>query len=149
MPNAQNQQELNTDPSASSHNPNTVKRPRRLLLIALTLAVVHAVGVARALQSAPVPADQVSLLPALEFIAAALWALLFALVALRLWRRLPGARRLFGWAGIGWIVYSVARLALFARADYDRQRLPFLILAAIVACALTAWFTLRDRSRHT
>jgi hypothetical protein len=119
-----------------------------LIAVALALAVIHAVGALRALQPAPVLADQLSLLPALEFIAAALWAMVFAVVALRLWW-LHRARRLFGWTLISWIAYSVARLALFARADYDRQRLPFLIVAALVACALTAWVTLRDRPRHT
>ncbi|MDX2139195.1 MAG: hypothetical protein SF123_13995 [Chloroflexota bacterium] len=119
-----------------------------LIVTALVLAIIHVVGAVRALQPPPVPADQISLLPALEFIAATLWALVFAVVALRLWR-LPGAQRLFGWALIVWISYSVVRVALFARADYDRQRLPFLITTAVFACVFIAWFTLRRRSRHT
>ncbi|MFQ3565783.1 MAG: hypothetical protein SNJ59_02180 [Aggregatilineales bacterium] len=86
------------------------------------------------------PPQQVptSLLPALEFVAAGLWACSSAVAIVLVWRRSPRARRLMLGVTLGFALYSVARLAIFARADYDRGRLPFLsiALASVVAVVL-------------
>jgi hypothetical protein len=34
------------------------------------------------------------------------------------------------------VLYNAARLAIFARADYDRQRLPFVAAVAILAAVV-------------
>lgn len=84
------------------------------------------------------PPQQVptSLLPALEFVAAGLWAFGFAIAIVSVWRRSLRARRLMLGLMLGFALYSVARLAIFARADYDRGRLPFLSIALAIFVAV-------------
>ena len=76
----------------------------------------------------------------------AAWALIFALLTVNLWRLRPRAARRFAWALIAFTGYSAARLALFARAEYDLQRLPFVVLAALLVSALPALYLLRRPS---
>lgn len=59
------------------------------------------------------------------------WALALIWAAVHLWNK-SGMKRVF-WVCIGFMFYSVARIFLYARADYDRQRLPFLMV--LVGCA--------------
>jgi hypothetical protein len=100
-------------------------------LIALTilLALFQAGAALRALQTPLEIAAQVSLPLALEAVLSALWAAAFGVMTVRLWKHKPGTNERAVWLIGGFIGYSVLRLALFARADYDRQRLPFLLMA--------------------
>lgn len=130
-------------------------RPRHrrwLIALALLLTLFQAGAVWRALT---IPADlavQVSLPLPLDIIAGTLWAAAFALVAAALLRRHPRAKVFLAWLVIGFMVYSLGRLAVFTRADYDRQRLPFLVVATIVvAMALVAYlvrFYLTEKFKH-
>jgi hypothetical protein len=112
------------------------RRPRFPFLLTAALSLIHVGAAYRALTRPADLAGSISLLPAFETVAAALWALTFAIVTLRLWQRVPSAKRPLGWVLIAWIGYSLLRLAVFARADYDAARLPFLSFASILACAL-------------
>lgn len=106
--------------------------PRRWWLITLLIALgLYQAGVAlQALRVPPELAAQVHLPLALDFVAGVLWALLFSLGAVNLIQKRPAYTvRVVS----GFIVYSVVRLALFAQADYDRQRLPFLLVVFILA----------------
>lgn len=81
--------------------------------------------------------------------AASGWALLFALLTVNLWRLRPSAVRHAAAAATAFVLYSAARLALYARADYDRQRLPFVLLAVLLCCTVPALYLLRRPSnRH-
>ncbi|MCC6613875.1 MAG: hypothetical protein IT320_10385 [Anaerolineae bacterium] len=91
----------------------------------------------------PALVAEISLVPLVEFIVGVMWAVIFAYIALQLWRRKPRAPRFLGWALVAWIGYSVFRLSVFARADYDRQRLPFLWVAGLVGCVVIGIFLLR------
>jgi uncharacterized membrane protein YsdA (DUF1294 family) len=129
------------------------KRPRRLALVFALLALFQGGAAWRALRIPPQLAAVVSLSPAWEFVAGALWALAFALAAFMLWRGNPRAVFRSGFLLCVFIIYSVARLALLARADYDRQRLPALALAAAVVVGGTGvwlfWRARRHKSRVT
>lgn len=124
----------------SHHSP---RHPIRLITLAVLLVVVNAGAALAALTRPPEVAAQISLRAPLEFVTGALWTLSFGLLAVRLWQRRSSARRLFGWALIAWIGYSLVRLFVFARADYDQGRLPPLFLAGLVACALILVFVVR------
>lgn len=67
------------------------------------------------------------------------WASAFFLVTVSLLRHQPNAKRAVGWLITGFILYSGLRLLLFARADYDRARLPFLAGIIIVLLMLSGW----------
>lgn len=110
---------------------SSTPRTSRLLAIGMIGLAVVQVGVA--VQSLTLPAElasSVSLLLPFEFVAAALWAGVFALVGLQLWRqgRSLKLRRLALILLGGFAVYSLARLAIFTQADYDRERIPFLLI---------------------
>lgn len=126
---------------------STKSRYRRwLIALALLLVLFQTGAVWRALT---VPADLaalVSLPRAFEVAAGTTWALAFALVAWTLLRRHPRGCVFLAWAIIGFTLYSLGRLAVFARADYDRQRLPFLVVATIVVMMVPVAYLIRFRS---
>lgn len=105
------------------------KRSRALTVLTLALAVFQAGAALNAVQVPAEVAGTVSLPPLLALVLAILWAGAFAWMTVRLWQRKPQVGRRAVWLVAGFIFYSIGRLALFARADYDRQRLPFLLMA--------------------
>ncbi|MCA9910704.1 MAG: hypothetical protein KC519_18740 [Anaerolineae bacterium] len=119
------------------------RRRVRLFMLALALMLLNVGMVVTALQLPPDLVAQTSLLPVLEIVSGVFWAAVFAYAAVRLWQRRPNADRVLGWALTVWIGYSLVRLTVFARADYDRGRLPFLWAAGLVGCVLIVIFLLR------
>lgn len=120
-----------------------IKKPVPLRLTGLML-VLMAVQVGTLWRSARLSQDLASIvyLPmALDFVASVLWVLVFGGVVWALWRGWPKAQRAAGLAGIGFVLYSVARLMVFTQAAYDKQRLPFLLLLGGVFVVLF-WVTL-------
>lgn len=119
------------------------RQPRRLILLTAFLALLQLGAAIRTLR---VPADlagQISLPLPLEFVASGFWALLFALCTLNLIRLEKHAQRHTFRALIGFILYSVVRLLLFAQADYDQQRLPFLFITTAIMLLITVAYLLR------
>jgi 4-amino-4-deoxy-L-arabinose transferase-like glycosyltransferase len=121
------------------------RRLRRLAFLCLILALFQIISAIQVFLRAEAFAPLVALPPALDFVAGLLWGGAFALVAFQLWRGVWHARA--GWLlGAGFAIYSILRLALFARADYDRGRLPFLSLLAGTFMIVTLVYALRSRS---
>jgi hypothetical protein len=107
---------------------------RNWLMIAALLALAGAQAVAAAAAFAPAPVDA-ALWPPLEAALGLGWALAALWLARRLWRKTATtAQALVLWSVFVWT--QAARLALFARADYDRQRWPFV---AALGVALLLW----------
>jgi uncharacterized membrane protein YhaH (DUF805 family) len=112
------------------------------MVITIALSLFQFVAAIRTLQ---LPDDlPVSLLIPLEVAAGFSWGLLFALATVALILYKPYAARFALWLTLSFLVYSVIRLTLFAQSDYDRQRLPFLIVTLFVIIIL-AWL----KTRHT
>ncbi|PJF26444.1 MAG: hypothetical protein CUN53_07810 [Phototrophicales bacterium] len=78
----------------------------------------------------------------LEFVASLLWAGGFALLALQ--RR---ARPIW-LALIGFAAYSAARIVIFARADYDRGRVPLLLIIIGLIMIVLTLFAARSQSQN-
>jgi hypothetical protein len=118
-------------------------RPRRWWLIGLTglLALTQAGAALRVFSLPPDLAGQISLPLPLEFVAGALWALLFAAITVNLLHRRTAHRVVPVLSGF--ILYSLARLLLFTQADYDRTRLPFLAALSLVLLVVLAAARLR------
>jgi hypothetical protein len=83
----------------------------------------------------------VSLSAPLEFVASLLWAGGFALLTAR--RR---ARPIW-LALIGFTAYSTARIVIFARADYDRGRVPLLLIVIGLIMIVLTLFAARSQSQ--
>ena len=98
---------------------------------ALTLVQLGAM-----LRVATVPevlARQISLLLPLEFVAAGVWALIFAYGTVNLIRSKRGRPALL--AVVGFVTYSTLRLLFFSQADYDQGRAALLVIANLPALA--------------
>jgi FtsH-binding integral membrane protein len=114
-------------------------RPRKLVWITLALAVAT-LGVGLRWASPALSPSGVSHVP--------LWfdvlfgiggAIGLAWAARRLWTRQRRDSRAAGFALLCWGALAAAvaaRSALFAQADYERGRLPFFVLAALILLAL-------------
>src|SRR5688572_45317 len=113
-----------------------IKRPRWLIALMLVLALVQAGNAIRALQLPAVT----SLIPPLEVLSGVFWAVLLSVMAVVLWRN-PDSRAIRRSLVLLLVfsTYFVARLTIFARADYDRQRLPFVWLVASVVIVIIVW----------
>ena len=105
-------------------NPAPTRHPRLAALAGL-LALFQLGAALRGITADP--AVPTSLLPGLEFTGGIIWGALFAWASLALAQRRRRAVLVFAWLVIGFSLYSLGRVAAFAQADYDRQRLPFLI----------------------
>lgn len=122
------------------------RRERGLIVVAALLAIMQASAAWRALH---IPGEQVSLLPGLEAAAGAGWALAAAWVMVILLRRRPRARWYATGLLAGFALYSLGRLAVFAQADYDRQRLPFLAVATAAVLAVLVAYVARSAQVDT
>lgn len=116
--------------------PTPPTRPWRLILLLTALALFQAGAALQAITTPPEIAAQIRLPLGLQFVAGALWALLFAFITVNLVRR--QAQAITPWALLGFVTYSLLRLLLFAQADYDQQRQPFLILITLVIVVIGA-----------
>ena len=100
-----------------------------LISLAALIALIETGGFIRSIQFLPALAALVSLNPLMEMVAGALWALLFAVITVNLLRRRGTRAAIVAFSSF--LLYSIARLWIFTRADYDQQRLPFLGVAAL------------------
>ena len=107
-----------------------IGRERQLMVITAVLAIIEFGAAYRALN---LPADvTVSLSRPLEALAALVWALLLTAATWRVaWYRERNLRTSV-FVLVAFIVYSVARLLVFTRADYDHNRLRFLTVVTIL-----------------
>ena len=120
-------------------------RPRWLIALAALLALLQTGAVWWALRVPDDAATLVGLPPAANAALSAGWALAFAWLVVRLMRRRPRGRLYAAALVGGFALYSLARLALFAQADYDRQRLPLLAAVTSVIVIILAAYAARSR----
>jgi hypothetical protein len=93
------------------------------------LTLVEAGTAIRALQVPDDVAARVHLLLPLEFVAGLVWTVVFALATIVLVQQRPRARSFTAWSLVLFACYNMLRWLAFVQADYDRQRLPVLLLA--------------------
>jgi uncharacterized membrane protein len=122
-----------------------LKIRRLLALLLAALALFQIISAFQVLQRSTMITAQVAVPPALDLVAGLLWGGVFALMSAQLWRdKWPRYAGVLACAGFA--AYSVLRLALFARADYDLGRLPFLSLLVGTFMIVTLVYALRSRS---
>jgi hypothetical protein len=132
-------------PRMTIYEPGSIlKMPRRRwrwISLLLMLALFQAVGVLRMLTLPADLAGLVSLFPWLEMVAGSLWTLAFAYLAWQFWRNSATVQAAVVLLTL-FAVYRVGRIALFARADYDRQRLLLLVgllIPVVAASVIYQW----------
>jgi hypothetical protein len=122
---------------------------RFLPLLTLGLALFQLGVIVRNATIPPELAAVVALPLGLEFILAIIWMLLFTDVTFALMRKNPPPVYRAILLICVFIIYSVARLVLFVRADYDRQRLPFVLIVVILTLIFPAIYLVRRRYGET
>lgn len=123
---------------------NPPKRKHWLIVITMGLALFQAGAAVRVLRLPAEIAAQTNLALPLEIAVSLFWAAFAVVVCRRLWQRRADAVRKAGWLTGTFSLYSVARLVIYAQADYDRGRLPFLALG--LACIFLVLSGTRMRS---
>jgi len=115
-----------TTPSDSSSD-----RPGCLIFITAILGVYQIIFAFRVLQQADILSES-SLPVAMQVTVATVWAVGFLLATVGLVRHNRLALRYSGWLIVTFILYNLLRVVAFAQADYDRQRLPFLMILTLI-----------------
>jgi hypothetical protein len=123
-----------------------IGRERQLMVITLVLAIIEFGAAYRALN---LPADvMISLSRPFEALAALAWALLLTAATWRVaWYRERNLRTSV-FVLVGFIVYSLARLLIFTRADYDHNRLRFLTVMTILVLIAAVVYLMRPVVRR-
>jgi hypothetical protein len=114
-------------------------------LCTCAFALVQAGAAYRAVTTPAEVVAVVALPLGLEFVLSGIWALLFGYATFVLIRQTVRAAYRAIVLICVFILYSVARLVLFVRADYDRQRLPFLLILAILTLIFLVVVYVRQR----
>lgn len=82
--------------------------------------------------------------PALEAGISLIWGVVFVILVLGLLQRRLWAGRWVSWLIVGFISYKVAYIVLFAQADYDRGRVPFLLVTTSLILIIPLVIAIRD-----
>jgi hypothetical protein len=121
----------------------TPSRHPFLILICMSLALFQIITALQVLQLPDAVASAVSIPVAWQVGLSTGWSLLFFVAALTLFYRKRWSVRLAGALIVLFVLYSLLRLVVFARADYDRARLPFLMMITVLLLALPVWRLMR------
>lgn len=96
-----------------------------------------------------VDANSVSLPPMFQASMAIAWFIAFMTALLMLGRKWRYAVRYSGWLIIGFVLSRLVQTALFAQADYDRNRLTFLIIVTLLILIVPTLLLLQGREKGT
>lgn len=126
----------------------TTSRHPFLIFLCAILALFQITNALAVLQLPGVVASAVSIPGVLQVVLSAGWALLFLIAAVSLVTRKHAGPRLAGGLFLAFVMYSLLRLVIFARADYDRERLPSLLIVTVLLLALPVGLLFRASARH-
>jgi len=93
--------------------------------------------------------NSLSLSPMLQIGLASVWTILFLTALLGLVRSQDHAVGYSAWLILSFIVYGLLRTSLFAQADYDRQRIPFLVMGTVLILIVPVWSLLKRKTQGT
>jgi hypothetical protein len=125
-----------------------MSRPRFLIFLTLLLALFQITNALTVLQLPETITNRLSLPVWFNVGLSGAWALAFGFSAVHLCRRGINAVRYANWLIVAFIGYSWLRLVIFAQADYDRGRLPFLSVLVLLGLVLLVWRITRTGQQH-
>lgn len=105
----------------------------QLARLGLILALVEIGALIAALRMPDALANEVGKVRVLDVVGSAVWAVVFLLLAIPVLRRQRSAVRAAVWSLVVFLAYNVVRWDAFIRADYDRGRLPLLMIGTLIA----------------
>ena len=114
------------------------------LLVAAFLSVYQIIFALRVLQQQETLSLTSSVPPVVDAGISLIWGIVFAIIMLGLLRRRLWAGRWVRWLALGFVIYKTTYIAIFAQADYDRGRVPFLLVSTALILIIPLVITLRD-----
>lgn len=123
----------------------------RIILGLTVFGLLYNVGsIIHLLNLSPQAAAALSFSRNLQIVIGVTWGAVFTYCTIMLVSGRLAAEDRVIWALYGFIVYSAARLLLFSQADYDRARLPFVLVGAagLLAVLTVVWWGLRSSRRY-
>lgn len=135
-----------------TNNTDTPGKTAWLIMLTVIFMLIQATNTIQVLQLGGNVVQQISLPAWLNASLSLIWFVLFGFAAVSLIRRKAFATGYTAWVFMLFFLYSLLRLLVFARADYDRTRLPLLV--GLILIGLIVAVTVRIRStrktiRHT
>ncbi|MBC7872004.1 MAG: hypothetical protein H7Y09_14255 [Chitinophagaceae bacterium] len=88
-------------------------------------------------------AESLRLSPAVRLIAGIFWALLFGFAVVLITRQTQRALTYTAALLLAYTAYSVAQVVILTEADYNRQRLPFLIAVILIFLSIPFFLSIR------
>lgn len=107
-----------------------------LFIFMIILGIYQILFVYRVLLHTGVTLDSLSLLSLIQVGIASIWVVLFTHAAIRMGKKQPHALRYSSWLIVSFILSRLIQIALFVQADYDRNRLGFLVVVTLVILAV-------------
>jgi hypothetical protein len=136
-----------------SRSKSPVPRPRSVTLLALWVLVLAAYNLLGAVASAQrytvLNTLPLSLPPAYLIAAGVVWAVVFGVLAVGLWRLRAWARWGTLAAATLYVALGAVERLVFARADYARESAPYFLALHAAWLAWVAWTLLRPRARRS
>lgn len=132
----------------SEQSQNSPKRYGCLLSILAILSLYQILFAFRVLMDSGLYGDSLSLSPILQAGIAILWVILFLIALIRLARGKRYGLGYSAWLILSFIIYGALRTILFAQADYERNRIPFLAISTILILIVPVLLLLR-RDNHS
>lgn len=133
--------------------PSQQQHPSRnygcMLFFVISLGVYQILFVSRVLLHTGVTFDSWSLASLTQVSIASLWVILFTHAAIRMGKKQPYALRYSGWLIVSFILSRLIQTALFVQADYDRNRLGFLVVITLVILAVPILLLIQQRENGT
>ena len=118
------------------------------MVVTAAAAIIEFGAAHRAMTLPSTLAAQISLIPELEFLAALVWGALLSAATWRVaWYRQRNLRTGV-FVLVAFVVYSVARLFVLTRADYDYNRLRFLLVLTILVLIAAVVYLMRPVARR-
>lgn len=115
------------------------------LLVAI-FALYQILYALRVLQHGEIFGDWYSSAVILQVGSAVIWAIVFIACFIGLWQQQRWAWRYSPLMLMAFVMFRVMRYTVFAQADYDRQRLLFIVALTIILLATPFFMFLRGRS---
>ena len=120
-----------------------------LFIFVIILGLYQILFASRVLLHTGFNLDSWSLSALIQFSMATLWAILFVHATIRIGKNSPYALRYSGWLIVIFAISRLIQTIVFVQADYDRNRLGFLIIVTLMILAVPLMLLIQQRENGT
>lgn len=132
-----------------NQHPYPSQRSGCLSIFLIILGIYQILFASRVLLHIGFNSDSWTFVSLVQVIIAGIWAILFTHALIRMGKRQANALRYSGWLIIGFVFSRLLQTALFVQADYDRNRLGFLLVVTLVILVVPILLLIQQRENST